>query len=213
MPEVKKTSNVDDYYAHIPAAKQEEDASKKAGLKLKIKAKKPVGESDSAIAAPVVADQDDAIAVKPASKKPAVISFEPAPVVSPRPQTPAGQPAHREPPKGERQSGAMKPASAPLGERLSGASYVSSPDRPKRPTVPPRISFEQPKPFQPLERRPVAPSFDRPRQPSSSAQSGRAPSQAGRPDSPARPGADRLANYSAKHREDPKKKSYESGKS
>jgi hypothetical protein len=210
MSEVKKISNVDDYYAHIPTAKQEDDASKKSGLKLKIKAKKPTGESDSAIPAQAPSVAVPESSAKVAVRKPAAISFEPAPVVSPRPSAPVSPAPNREFSKGERQSGHMKPASVPLGERLSGSSYVSSPDRPKRPPSPPRISFEQPKPFQPLERRPVAPSHEGSRPPS---QFGRTPPTSSGTASTSRPGADRLANYSAKHREDPKKKSYESGKS
>lgn len=114
MSEVKKISNVDDYYAHIPAAKQEEDASKKSGLKLKIKAKKPVGESDSAISAQTSPAPAPEPSAKAAVKKTAAISFEPAPVVSPRPSAPVPPAPNREFPKGERQSGHMKPASAPL---------------------------------------------------------------------------------------------------
>lgn len=165
MPEVKKTANVDDYYAHIPAAKQEEDASKKSALKLKIKAKKPAGEGESPAvqpSAPEVSAAPEPVA-KPVVRKPAAISFEPAPVVAVREPSKETPPAREEAPaparesaKTERPSSVMKPASAPLGQRLSGSSYVSSPDRPKRPPMVPRISFEQPKPFQPLERRPVA---------------------------------------------------------
>ena len=165
MPEVKKTANVDDYYAHIPAAKQEEDASKKSALKLKIKAKKPAGEGESPVvqaSVPETSATPEPVA-KPVVRKPAAISFEPAPVVAVREPVKESAPAKeapavpvREAARPERPSSVMKPASAPLGQRLSGSSYVSSPDRPKRPPMVPRISFEQPKPFQPLERRPVA---------------------------------------------------------
>jgi translation initiation factor IF-2 len=211
MPEVKKTANVDDYYAHIPALKEEGDALKKSSLKLKIKAKKPT-ESESAEPAAPIAESASEAPKKPVIKKTASISFEPAPVVLPRPASSAPAP---EVPKSDQRpaGGAMKPVSAPLSERLSGASYVSSPDRPKRPMTP-RISFEQPKPFQPLSNRPVAPGEVARRAPAQGGQNHR-PASSGsgtggsRPagaNGAARPGADRLANYSAKHREDPRKK-------
>lgn len=225
MAEVKKTANVDDYYAHIPAAKQEEDASKKSALKLKIKAKKPSSEGEApAVAAP--ASETPAPEVpKVQVKKPAAISFEPAPVIPVRqasaPVAPAPAPAA--PSHEPRPSGVMKPASVPLSERLSGSSYVSSPDRPKRPPMAPRISFEASKPFKPLENRPVVSGdVNHVSRPANSGRPGyQGQPQNRRPAAPgaagaaatapggARPGADRLANYSAKHREDPKKKTHD----
>lgn len=87
----------------------------------------------------------------------------------------------------------------------------------------PRISFEASKPFKPLENRPVVSGdvnhVSRPansgrpgyqgqpqnRRPAAPGTAGTAPAAPGG----ARPGADRLANYSAKHREDPKKKGHD----
>lgn len=87
----------------------------------------------------------------------------------------------------------------------------------------PRISFEASKPFKPLENRPVVSGdVNHVSRPAGGGRPGyqgqqqghRSPSPSTTSSAPAapggaRPGADRLANYSAKHREDPKKKGHD----
>lgn len=196
MTEVKKTANVDDYYAHISEPKSESGTEQKAVSKLKIKKKAVVDavpEASVPTPAPIVETP------KAPARKPAAISFEPAPVVTVRPAV--SEPERK---KVDRPiPGAKPPTSEPLGKRLSGNSFVSTPERQRRPSSAPRISFEPAPVFKPLESRPVAPlpTSAREHRPPRSTQ---AP-QAGSVQTP-RPGSDRLKTYANAHPTEQKKR-------